>query len=365
MYDIMNTVDQWLQQGKHVALATVVATWGSSPRQTGAKMAIADDMSMVGSVSGGCVETAVVQEALDSLEDRQPRLLHYGISDDTAWTVGLACGGKISVYVEPLDQGWWQQATQAARNNHASITATVIESEAAGRKVFFNLSQIGSSFASPSLTSEQQHALSDAAMQGMDRRKSGRAIAKVSDAEELPVMIDVHKQHPRLIIIGGAHISVALNQMARLLGFRVVVIDPRQVFATAERFPDLDAMLHTYPDKALAELGIDEETYIAVLTHDPKIDDPALVTALPSSAPYIGVLSSARSHEQRLIRLKELGVTDDLLARIHTPIGLEIGARSPEEIALSVMAEIVAARNGVLNGNGNGHRASNGAKAQN
>ena len=340
MYDILDTVDQWLSQGMPVALATVVETWGSSPRQVGARMAITGEMAMVGSVSGGCVEAAVVQEALEVLADKQPRLLHYGVSDDTAWTVGLACGGKLTVFVEPLDRGWWDYVSSAVRANHALTTVTILEGEHAGKKIVCDFS-VMNTYARPTLTTDQIRTLTDAALNSFEHRKSQRLTA-----DGLSLMVDVHRLHPRLVIIGGSHISVALAQFARQLGFRVIVVDPRQVFATTERFPDIDQMLHVYPDKALTDLGIDEETYIAVLTHDPKIDDPALITALPSVAPYVGVLSGKRSHEQRIERLHAAGITDDLIAKIRTPIGIDLNGKSPEEIALSVIAEIVAVRNG-------------------
>jgi xanthine dehydrogenase accessory factor len=340
MHDIIQTVNEWLRQGRQIALATVVDTWGSSPRQASARMAITADMAMVGSVSGGCVETAVVQEAVDCLATQRPRLLHYGVSDETAWNVGLACGGQMSIFVEPLDLGWWDYASKAVRDNHALTTVTILEGEGAGKKVVSDFT-VMNTYARPTLTLEELRTLTQAALDSMESRRSQRL-----SADGLTLMVDVHRPPPRLVIVGGAHISVALHQFARQLGFRVVLIDPRRVFATPDRFPDLEKMLHSYPDQALTEIGMDEETYIAVLTHDPKIDDPALMVALPSEAPYVGVLSGKRSHEQRLERLRSAGLSDALLARLRTPIGLEINAKSPEEIALSVMAEIVAVRNG-------------------
>jgi xanthine dehydrogenase accessory factor len=341
MHDIMDVVDQWLGQGSVVALATVVETWGSSPRQAGAKMAITADMAMIGSVSGGCVETAVVQEAVDGLADKRPRLLHYGVSDDTAWQVGLACGGKMSVYVEPLDRDWWQVVTQSVRQNHAAATITVIEGPSAGQKILFDAAD-GITYTSPNISPELTDSFAHAAQAAIERRKGER-----THIADLDVQIDVHRPQPRLIIIGGAHVALSLQRYAKELGFIVALVDPREVFATPERFPEIETILHSYPDKALPQLGLDSETYVAVLSHDPKIDDPALRTALPSAAPYVGVLSSKRSHEQRVKRLIEAGVSPELLARIRTPIGLDIGAKTPEEIALSIMAEIVAVRNGV------------------
>jgi xanthine dehydrogenase accessory factor len=164
---------------------------------------------------------------------------------------------------------------------------------------------------------------------------------------DLELLIDVHRPQPRLVIIGGAHVAQALCRLAQILGYEVIVIDPRSAFATPERFLAVKTLSHLYPDKVLPELGLDTETYVAVLTHDPKIDDPALSVALASPAPYVGVMSSSRSHRLRIERLTKAGIDPALLERIHTPIGLSIGAQTPEEIALSVMAQIVAVRNGI------------------
>jgi xanthine dehydrogenase accessory factor len=338
MLDILTTMDGWLNEGRPTALATVVATWGSSPRQAGAKLGIAADMAMIGSVSGGCVENAVVEEALAGLKDNKPRLLNFGVSDDTAWDVGLACGGRMTVYVEPLDTKWWQIAASHARRDQAMATATIMTGELAGQKASFD--ETGLVYATSAITPELCDQISQ---QGLLSRSSGRM--QIGDFD---ILVDVYRPRPRLILIGGAHVAMALNNFALQLGFRVILIDPRKAFATPERFPDVELISHRYPDKALAEIGITPESYIAILTHDPKIDDPALRIALPSSAPYIGVLSSKRTHEKRIERLTEAGVAPELLARIRTPIGINIGAQTPEEIALCIMAEIIAVRNKVL-----------------
>ena len=339
MLDILDTVDQWLQQKRRIALATVVETWGSAPRRVGAKMAVTSDMAMIGSVSGGCVETAVIEEALNSLDDGKPRLLTFGVSDDEAWDVGLTCGGKISVFVEPLDAGWWDTVTNDVRNNQIAATVTVLEGNAAGQK-----SLVGADgtiqYASSTLDARLHDTFTQVAQ---SRLQSGRVEAKGQ-----PVMVDLHQPRPHLIIIGGVHVAMPLQNFARQLGFRVSLVDPRQVFAAPERFPEVETISHRYPDKALPQLGLDKNTYIAVLTHDPKIDDKALTTALPTDVPYVGVLSSSRTHEKRLARLTEAGLTQAQMDRIRTPVGIDIGAQTPEEIALSIMAEIVAVRNGAL-----------------
>lgn len=336
MLDLYKSVNQWIADRQRVALATVAATWGSAPRQAGSKMAISENMAMVGSVSGGCVEGAVVEEALASLKTGKPKLLRYGVSDDQAWEVGLACGGAISVFVEPLPLEWWKVLETAATNNTALATATLLDGPLAGGRVAVD----GAGevvFATPELPGELADTLAAAAR---------RPASGVETAAGHSVMVDLQERRPHLILIGGVHVAIALQKIARALGMRVSLVDPRQAFANAERFPDVDNILNDYPQRALPALGLDRDTYLAVLTHDPKIDDPALLAALESDAPYIGVLSSRRTHQKRVERLKAAGVSDEALARLRTPIGLGIGAQTPEEIALAILAEIVAVRRG-------------------
>ena len=336
MLDILETVSRWLQEGQQVSLATVVQTWGSAPRATGSKMAVTQDMALVGSVSGGCIEGAVVETALEGMEDGAARMLTFGVSDDEAWDVGLTCGGKISVLVEPLDATWWSKVSPHIRQHRPATSISLLEGGQSGAKVMLG----------PSGDLEYRSELLDdgsvAAMtRGADAR-SGR-----HEVDGLALLVDRHQPGPRLVIIGGVHVAMPLQKFARELGFRVTLIDPRRVFATAERFPEVDQILHSYPDKALRQIGLDNDTWLAVLTHDPKIDDPALLTALPGPVPYVGVLSSPRTHRQRLERLHAAGLSPEQTSRIHTPIGLEIGSSTPEEIALSIMAEVVSVRSGV------------------
>jgi len=339
MFDILETVNKWLESDEEVALATVVKTWGSAPRQAGAKMGITADAAITGSVSGGCVESAVVGEALDGLEDKKPRLLTFGVSDDTAWEVGLACGGSIAVYVEPLDREWWSIIAEHAKSNDLLATVTVLEGEHAGEKLLIS-GEGEVVYATAEVPARDD--LISAATAAM----SGGGDSTRTEVGEYDVLIDIHRLRPRLVIVGGAHVAQALAEYADILGFRVTLIDPRQAFATDERFPNVDAILHSYPDEALKQIGIGPDIYLAVLTHDPKIDDPALITALPANVAYVGVLSSSRTHEKRVRRLTKAGLTDEQIGKIHTPIGIDIGAQTPEEIALCIMAEIVAVRNG-------------------
>lgn len=336
MFDIIETVDFWLSQNRPVALATVTRTWGSAPRREGSKMGISSDLAMAGSVSGGCVEGAVIQEALAALEDKQPRLLKFGVADDMAWSVGLTCGGKIHVFVEPLDVDCWNLLQQRINNDQLTTTITILEGDLAGQKAMFGDDLLYKTAGLPddNLASLQQIAETT--------HRSGQMTW-----QDTEIMVDVNNPRPHLIIIGGVHVAIPLQAFARQLGFRVSIIDPRKAFASPERFPDVETILHSYPDKALPQLGLDRNTYLAVLTHDPKIDDKALIAALPTDVPYVGVLSSSRTHEKRTKRLQDAGLSDDLIERIYTPIGIDLGSLTPEEIALGIMAEIVAVRNGV------------------
>ena len=333
MFDILEKVNEWLAASTPLAIATVVETWGSAPRQAGAKMVVTADTTMIGSVSGGCVETAVIGEMIDSLADQQPRLLAFGVSDDEAWSVGLACGGSIAVFVEPLNLAWWRLLEQYADQRFA--TATVLSGDLAGAKILFPPS------GKPFMMTMVSQSMLVPLMRFAETATSTTRIL-VGDRD---ILFEVYRPRPRLVIVGGAHVAMALQQYAAILGFRVLLIDPRRAFATPERFPHVESISHEYPHIALQSIPLDGDTYLALLTHDPKIDDPALQTALPSDVAYIGVLSSRRTHEKRLERLTAAGVDPALFGRIRTPIGLNIGARTPEEIALAIVSEIIAVRN--------------------
>lgn len=343
MLDILNMIEGWMAADRRVALATVVKTWGSAPRREGSKMGItvspdSDPPAMIGSVSGGCVEGAVVEEAAAGLRDGAPRLLKFGVADDLAWEVGLTCGGSIEVFVEPLDPIWWDALAELAAGDHFGVTITVVEGALIGEKVLLD-ARGDILFRTQKLSQAQIESMRAVAKSS---KKSG--LATMDDTR---VMVDMQVERPHLILIGGVHVAIPLEAMARQAGFRVSIVDPRAAFASRERFPHVAEILHSYPDKALPQLGLDRSTYLAVLTHDPKIDDKALITALPAGIPYIGVLSSGRTHKQRVARLKEAGLGDELIGQIRTPIGIDIGATTPEEIAVCILAEIIAVRNGL------------------
>ena len=334
MRDILEELDRWRAAGKSIAVATVLQTWGSAPRPAGAKMALTADGLIAGSVSGGCVENAVIEAGRETLKTGVPRLLHYGVSDDTAWNVGLACGGTIDVFVEPLAADLYEKARAAILAERPAAMATVIRgpSEQLGRKLL--LLDDGTAVGAISAAALDTARL--ALAEGFSRRVS---------EEDSEIFVDVLLPTPRLVVVGGVHIAIALVALAKTLGFRTVLVEPREAFGNATRFPHVDRIVSAWPDRALEEIGLDGSTAVAVLTHDPKLDDPALATALPSAAFYVGALGSRRTQEKRRQRLVAAGLTEEALSRLYAPIGLDLGGRSPEEIALAVMAQIVAAKN--------------------
>lgn len=332
--DIARDIERFRSGGAPVALATVVRTWGGGPRGPGAKMAMTADTQIAGSVSGGCVEAAVVQEGREVLATGKARLLHFGVADDTAWNVGLSCGGTIDIFVEKLDDATFDSLLEAHRKRRATARATVIRGNELGKSVLVLEDGTTQGDAADAR-------LVAAARTAMDSGES--AWLTLDDGAE--AFIDVELPPPVLAIVGGVHIAIALTAMAKTLGYHTVVIDPRSVFGSGQRFPHVDELLQDWPDEALAKVGLDRSSAVATLTHDPKIDDPALMVALRSPAFYVGALGSRRTHEKRKRRLMDIGLTEAELARLHAPVGLDIGARSPEEIALSVLAQIVAVRN--------------------
>lgn len=339
MQDILDTVSTWQRAHEQIGIAVVTTTWGSAPRREGAKMAFKADYAMVGSVSNGCIEGAVMDAGILSFNAGRGHLLEYGLTDDDVMAVGLSCGGQIRVFVEPLDTQWWANLEPMVMAHELAYTVTVIEGDMLGEKVLFD----GDVTPIYRTTHVQAETIAEWA-----RLIDGMQQSREVQRSDYTVFVDVHLPPPHLIIVGGTHVAVPLQTMAKALGFRVTLVDPRPAFASPERFPLMDTVLHQYPDDALPQLKLDQHTYMAVLAHDPKIDDPALLAALETDIPYIGVMSSKRAHQERVTRLRERGVSDEKLARINTPIGLKIGSKTPEEIALSILAEIVALKNNVV-----------------
>jgi xanthine dehydrogenase accessory factor len=338
MRDILPDIGRWYEEHKSIALATVVQTWGSSPRRPGAKMAITLDGGIAGSVSGGCVESAVIEAAVDSLKTKEPRLLHFGVADETAWEVGLACGGSIDIFVKPLDPDFFESVRSTLRDEQEAVAVTMISGppEILGREM---LVLEGRRVAGAPVAEWYEAVLKLAAetlSQGTSRR------ARLNGSAE--VFLEMISAPPTLIAVGGVHVAVALMSLSKKMGYRTIIIDPRRAWGNADRFPNVDQLVQAWPDDAFRQIRVTHSSAIAMLTHDPKLDDPALKVALASPAFYVGALGSKSTQAKRRERLLNDGLTRSQLARLHAPIGLDIGAESPEEIALAIMAQVVEAR---------------------
>jgi xanthine dehydrogenase accessory factor len=340
MRDILPDVRQWIANDEQVALATVIRTWGSSPRPTGAKMALTTDGKITGSVSGGCVEGAVFEAGVAALKTRRPELLKFGVADEDAWEVGLACGGQIEVFVKRLDRTFFDALQAELGGKQAFAVASVVRgpSDLLGSEALVDGDRVSNSFGSgldEIVIERARLALAGGVSQRFDLDW---------EKNNLQIFIEVVKPPPALVIVGGVHIAIALAAIAKTLGYETLVVDPRRAFGTAERFPDVDRLVQAWPEEAFSQIEFTDQTAVAMLTHDPKIDDPALKIALNSPAFYIGALGSQKTQEKRRRRLLAGGLSEGQLARLHGPIGLAIGGKTPEEIALAIMAEIVAVR---------------------
>jgi len=322
--DILHTALEWKKAGRAVALATVVETWGSAPRPVGSPLVIDGDGNFLGSVSGGCVEGDVISEALDVIESGGRRVLEFGVADETAWRVGLSCGGRIKVYVESIDAG------------RADLLAA-LSAERSRRRACVLVTEVVSG--EQRLVRSADLAADPLAEVLEERLRLGRSgMAKRAGKE---FFLAVQAPATRLVAIGAVHIAQALAPIAKLVGIDLIVVDPRTAFATPERFGDA-RLLAEWPDAALPPLRLDGHTAMALLTHDPRIDDQALAHALRAECFYIGALGSRKTHAKRLERMRAQGFGESDLARIHAPIGLDIGADSPAEIAVAVLGEIIA-----------------------
>lgn len=320
---------EWIRSGKTVALATVIATWGSSSRPTGSQLVVDANGLFEGSVSGGCVEGAVVEAALEVIEKGTPMRLFFSVTKNQAWEVGLACGGEIEVFIEKVT--WQAELGNLVKLWSDRRPACLITDLESGGKILVPLDK-----------TEAMAALSsDIRPQVANLGKDGRSrLIKTGGRQFF-----LHRFYPppQLIIIGAVHIAKSLGMFAQTTGYAVTIVDPRSAFANPQRFPDISLCIQ-WPDEAMQQMTLHHGTAVVALCHDPKIDDPALTTALKSSAFYIGALGSRKTHGDRLERLREIGFDDDDLERIHGPVGLDIGAVGPEEIAISIMAEMTAMR---------------------
>lgn len=332
MNDISDTIERWRRDGEQIALATVINVDGSAPRGEGAKMAITRDGKIVGSVSGGCVESAVAQTAMGVLASGTPSIARYGINRNMMWDIGLSCGGAIDVFIEPLPE-----LLPDARPHRASAICTIVRGpKRIGQRILtYGNGQTRGSFDDTTLQSQVL-----LAAQGLI--EAGQSKTVTAGAYE--VFVDVNVPEAQLLLVGAVHIAVALCKMAAVAGFSVTVIDPRPTLCNRERFPDARELMLQWPEDALPQIALDENTYVAVLTHDEKFDDPTLVRVLPTRACYVGAIGSKKTQALRRDRLRDAGLAPDVVARLHGPIGLDIGSQSPEEIAVAILAEMIASK---------------------
>ena len=308
MREILDELRQWNDAGEEVALATVIETWGSSPRPLGSTMAVTRSGKMAGSVSNGCIEGAVFEEAQKVLKSGRPKIAAFGVADDVAFEVGLACGGHIEVFVQPLAPAQKRLITALAKDEPATMRTNLVSGEV-------------------------EVVEGDPQVSGLARRDGDW-------------FIQPFRRTPHLVVIGAIHIAIPLHRLAKLMGYRVTVIDARAKFATHDRFPDADELIVSWPDEALAKLKLDSSTYVVILTHDPKFDLPALRGVLGKPVGYIGAIGSRKTNQNRFDALRREGFTEDQLGRVHGPIGLDLGGRGAEETALGILAEITAVRFG-------------------
>jgi xanthine dehydrogenase accessory factor len=348
--EILGDVDRWRRQGRRVALARVIDVEGSGPREPGATMAVSEDGEVAGSVSGGCVEGAVMEAALETLAGGERGLLTFGYSDADAFAVGLTCGGTVHLFVEPLDWSFdVENALVTALNADAPVAlATIVAGTGVGAKLLYRPGEplIGTlGTAELDVVAARDAAGELAAGSSRLRHYGGRGEI---GRDEVSVFIESFVAPARMIIFGAVDFTAALVRMAGVMGFRVTVCDARPAFATKARFPLADEVVVDWPDRYLRGLrdALTPRDAVCVLTHDSKFDVPAIVAALDTAVGYLGALGSRRTHLDRLTRLRDAGVGDDGLARLHAPIGLDLGARTPEETAISICAEIISVRTG-------------------
>ncbi|MCX5375133.1 XdhC/CoxI family protein [Streptomyces sp. NBC_00091] len=354
MLDIAEELNRWVEQGRDFAVATVVAVGGSAPRQPGAALAVDSEGTAIGSVSGGCVEGAVYELCRQALEDGETVQERFGYSDDDAFAVGLTCGGIIDILVTPVPVGSplrevLATALRAAVQGEAAALARIAEgpAELTGRALVVRGDGAfeGGFGGHPELDrtiAEEARAMLDAGRTGvLEIGADGRLCG-----EPLKVLVESSVPPPRMIVFGAIDFASALVRIGKFLGYHVTLCDARPVFATKKRFPEADEIVVDWPHRYLETARVDGRTVLCVLTHDAKFDVPLLEMALKLPVAYVGAMGSRRTHEDRNKRLREVGVTELELARLRSPIGLDLGARSPEETALSIAAEIVANRRG-------------------
>jgi xanthine dehydrogenase accessory factor len=308
MREVLSELKTWTKDKEEIALATVIETWGSSPRPLGSKMVVTRSGKMAGSVSNGCIEGAVFEESQKVLKSGEPKLAAFGVADDLAFSVGLACGGHIEVFVQPLADVHEQLLGLIDQNRAATLRTNLVTGEAE---------------------------LTEGVPAGSKQaRRDG------------DWFIEPFPRPAHLIIVGAIHIAIPLHRLAKLMGYRVTVIDARAKFATKERFPEADELIVAWPDEAMQKLTLDGSAYVVILTHDPKFDLPALRSVLGKEVGYVGAIGSRKTNENRFAELRKERFTEEQISRVHGPVGLDLGGRGAEETALGILAEITAVRFG-------------------
>ncbi|HFA50614.1 MAG TPA: XdhC/CoxI family protein [Bacteroidetes bacterium] len=344
MKELLETIENWTDQKKPFAIATVIKTWGSSPRPVGSSLLVSESMEMAGSVSGGCVEGAVIKAALPLIENGAAHQLQFGVTNEEAWTVGLTCGGKVTVFVErfmafddrPEEQAVWEKLHLCLRQNEPCVLLSkLVDGKGAHSLVLPDGQTVG-------------HAISEA-LKKETLRAYGERKNQVIELGRSQYFAQIFPRKSQMLIIGAAHITAHLVQLASLYHFETIVIDPRGVFANKTQFVHPpDQLFEKYPSEVLSGLELDAYTYAVILSHDPKIDDNALHVLLKSKVGYIGALGSRKTHAKRVARLQVAGFSENEIGRVRAPVGVDINAKSPGEIALSVMAEIIKTKNEFL-----------------
>ena len=351
MRDILNTISKWWEAGETFGLATIVRTFRSAPRDPGAALAVEKDGEVIGSVSGGCVEGAVYELATEVAASGEPVLETYGVSDDDAFAVGLTCGGILDIFVEQINKTTFPELGEiaAAVDNGEPVAIAMVISgpgQVGARRVIWG------DMARPSTGSLGAGDRLDTAVDDDVRGMLAQGITGVRRygehgerrGDELAVFVNSFAPAPNMYVFGAIDFAAAVARVGKFLGYHVTVCDARPIFATRSRFPDADEVVVDWPHRFLASADVDARTVIAVLTHDPKFDVPVLEVALRTPAGYIGAMGSRRTHEDRLDRLRAIGMSEAELARLRSPIGLDLGARTPEETAVSIAAELIQLR---------------------
>lgn len=349
MRELVGQYDAWRAEGRSVGRAVVIRTYGSAPRQEGSVLLVADDGRMIGSVSGGCVEGAAAEAVAAARESGHASVIRYGISDDLAWSVGLACGGTIDVLVQPSVP---EDVLAAARGESTSgspgLGTTVVTELPADTPAPAG----DRPRAAPGAQEQPANARAADAPAGTPSLDDMRRVAlaagrsRTVELDDRTVFIEAFPARPRLVIVGATEIARSLVELAGALGYERIVIDARAAFATPERFPDVERLLTSWPEEAFTEIGLGPNDAVAILSHDPKFDEPAILEAFRRGARYVGAVGSRKTQADRRRRLLEAGLSEEQLAELHGPIGLDLGGREPAETALAILAEIVAARRG-------------------